>query len=58
MSGIAASEPARESAGSAPTGAERAWRPPSYWPFVAPAVIVVLAVIVFPWVFTRLDEPQ
>src|SRR5689334_10089161 len=28
------------------------WRPPSYWPFVLPALIVVLAVIVFPWVFT------
>ena len=31
---------------------EQAWRPPSYWPFVLPALIVVLAVIVFPWVFT------
>lgn len=30
----------------------REWRPPSYWPFVVPALIVVLAVIVFPWVFT------
>ncbi len=28
------------------------WRPPSYWPFILPALIVVLAVIVFPWVFT------
>ena len=28
------------------------WRPPSYWPFVVPALIVVLAVIVFPWAFT------
>jgi multiple sugar transport system permease protein len=27
-------------------------RPPSYWPFVLPALVVVLAVIVFPWVFT------
>src|SRR2546430_6643421 len=27
-------------------------RPLSYWPFVLPALIVVLAVIVFPWVFT------
>ena len=25
---------------------------PSYWPFVVPALIVVFAVIVFPWVFT------
>jgi multiple sugar transport system permease protein len=31
---------------------ERELRPPSYWPFVVPALIVVLAVIVFPWVFT------
>jgi len=30
----------------------REWRPPSYWPFVIPALVVVLAVIVFPWVFT------
>ncbi len=28
------------------------WRPPSYWPFIVPALVVVLAVIVFPWVFT------
>src|ERR1700687_5144347 len=28
------------------------WRPPSYWPFVLPALVVVLAVIAFPWVFT------
>ena len=39
-----------------PVGADappgREWRPPSYWPFVVPALIVVLAVIVFPWVFT------
>src|SRR3954470_12897691 len=27
-------------------------RPVSYWPFVLPALIVVLAVIVFPWLFT------
>src|SRR3954468_95380 len=27
-------------------------RPRSYWPFVLPALVVVLAVIVFPWVFT------
>ena len=27
-------------------------RPLSYWPFVLPALVVVLAVIVFPWVFT------
>ena len=28
------------------------WRPPSYWPFVLPALIVVLSVIIFPWLFT------
>src|ERR1700748_2025273 len=31
---------------------EQRLRPRSYWPFVLPALIVVLAVIVFPWVFT------
>jgi multiple sugar transport system permease protein len=31
---------------------EQELRPRSYWPFVLPALIVVLAVIVFPWVFT------
>src|SRR5215212_4457997 len=31
---------------------EPSWRPPSYWPFVVPALIVVLGVIVFPWLFT------
>ena len=31
---------------------EQEWRPPSYWPFVVPALVVVLAVIVFPWLFT------
>ena len=30
----------------------REWRPPSYWPFVVPALVVVLAIIVFPWLFT------
>ena len=27
-------------------------RPPSYWPFVVPALVVVIAIIIFPWVFT------
>ena len=31
---------------------ETEWRPPTYWPFVVPALIVVLAVIIFPWLFT------
>jgi len=30
----------------------REWRPPSYWPFVIPALVVVLGVIIFPWLFT------
>jgi multiple sugar transport system permease protein len=30
----------------------REWEPLSYWPFVAPAMIVVLAVIIFPWAYT------
>src|SRR5438552_17109996 len=34
------------------TVAETKLRPLSYWPFVLPALIVVLAVIVFPWIFT------
>ena len=29
-----------------------AWRVASYWPFVIPALIVVVGVIVFPWAFT------
>ena len=29
-----------------------AWEPPSYWPFIAPALIVVLGVIIFPWAYT------
>ena len=31
---------------------ERELRPPSYWPFVVPALVVVLAIIIFPWLFT------
>ena len=31
---------------------EQELRKPSYWPFVVPALVVVLAIIVFPWVFT------
>jgi multiple sugar transport system permease protein len=37
---------------TAETAPEREWRRPSYWPFVIPAPVVVLAVIVFPLVFT------
>ena len=42
----------REQSTESRTGSEQEWRPPSYWPFVLPALIVVLAVIVFPWIFT------
>src|SRR3954453_8946215 len=35
--------------GAAP---EKEWRRPTYWPFVVPALVVVLAIIIFPWVFT------
>jgi multiple sugar transport system permease protein len=28
------------------------WRPISYWPFIIPAMVVVVAVIVFPWAYT------
>jgi multiple sugar transport system permease protein len=31
---------------------DQGWQRPSYWPFVVPALIVVLAVIIFPWLFT------
>jgi len=37
-----------EAAAREPNG----WRPPSYWPFVLPALLVVLAVIIFPWAYT------
>src|ERR1700729_2587220 len=37
---------------AAETAPEHQWRRPSYWPFVLPALIVVLAIIIFPWVFT------
>ena len=37
-----------------PRTSERAttWRVPSYWPFVLPALVVVVGVIIFPWAFT------
>ena len=41
-----------QAASAAGVDATEQWRPPSYWPFVLPAMIVVLAVIVFPWAFT------
>ena len=30
----------------------KAWRVPSYWPFVIPALIVIAGIIIFPWLFT------
>src|SRR5947209_17913582 len=42
----AAALPERETAGA------RGWRRPSYWPFIVPALGVVVGVIVFPWAFT------
>jgi multiple sugar transport system permease protein len=44
-------EPAEDAAGSRGEP-QRELRPPSYWPFVLPALIVVLAVIIFPWAYT------
>ncbi|MCC8963252.1 carbohydrate ABC transporter permease [Bradyrhizobium oropedii] len=49
MSVVTQTEPAATTENVAPA---REWRPPSYWPFVIPALVVVLAVIIFPWVFT------
>ena len=49
MSVVTQAEPAAAENNAAPA---REWRPPSYWPFVIPALVVVLAVIIFPWVFT------
>ena len=28
------------------------WQPPSFWPFILPALVVVLGVIIIPWAFT------
>lgn len=33
-------------------GSKPARLAPNYWPFVIPALVVISAVIVFPWVFT------
>jgi multiple sugar transport system permease protein len=49
VSVVTQTEPAATTESVAPA---REWRPPSYWPFVIPALVVVLAVIIFPWVFT------
>jgi len=41
----------------APPRAKCPVQPPSYWPFVLPALIVVLAVIIFPWPIRFWIEP-
>ena len=43
---------AAEPSAAAPSSPKKEWRPPTYWPFVLPAVIVVVGIIIFPWVFT------
>jgi multiple sugar transport system permease protein len=49
VSAISQAGPAATETAASP---DQEWRRPSYWPFVAPALIVVLAVIIFPWLFT------
>jgi multiple sugar transport system permease protein len=39
-------------AAEADAAPEQEWRRPTYWPFVVPALVVVLAIIIFPWLFT------
>jgi multiple sugar transport system permease protein len=51
VSGVTASEAAPARSGAAADDMP-GWQPPSYWPFVLPALIVVLAVIIFPWAYT------
>ena len=52
LPGAAGSTRAAASAALATDAAARSFRPPGYWPFVLPALVVVLSVIVFPWAFT------
>lgn len=47
-----ASVSVEETAGTAKTRSRPQRLAPNYWPFVVPALIVIAAVIVFPWVFT------
>ena len=49
---MSASSQARPAAADPAAAPGREWGPPSYWPFVIPALVVVVAIIVFPWVFT------
>jgi multiple sugar transport system permease protein len=52
MSRIVLSDAAKPKPIAAQGAAAAPWRPPTYWPFVLPAMIVVIAIIIFPWVFT------
>jgi multiple sugar transport system permease protein len=56
MRGTALNAPAAEAgadrAAPAPATAVKPLSPIGYWPFVLPALIVILAVILFPWAFT------
>jgi multiple sugar transport system permease protein len=49
VSALTQSTPGAAQSDAAP---EKELRPPSYWPFVVPALVVVIAIIIFPWVFT------
>jgi multiple sugar transport system permease protein len=49
VSAISQAGPAASEVAAAPG---EQWRRPSYWLFVLPALVVVLAIIIFPWVFT------
>jgi multiple sugar transport system permease protein len=51
VSGVIATETAPTRSSAVAPDME-GWRRPSYWPFVLPALIVVLAVIIFPWIYT------
>jgi multiple sugar transport system permease protein len=49
---VSAISETRAAAAQSAAGPEHELRQRSYWPFVIPALVVVLAVIVFPWAFT------
>jgi multiple sugar transport system permease protein len=49
---VSATTQAASAAAQAKAAAERELRPPSYWPFVVPALVIALAIIIFPWLFT------
>jgi len=49
---VSAISETRSAAVHAAAAPEQELRRRSYWPFVIPALVVVLAVIVFPWLFT------